>query len=409
MTKSISRALLTFAAPVAVLITAVMFAPRLAAPSPSLSGIKAYGPSVVLALGGLISLWFNRGRTFFSLVSLAAAYLSFTLLPGSGSAALSGRGVFAAACIFVPVNLALFSLLPERGILNRRGLMRLMLIAGEVLFTAVVVLARVNEVTDWLYQNFLDGVQLGTSRVPQSGLLVMAASLVPVVVKALVRRSPIDSGIAGAIIAFAIACFSFAAPGGFPAFVSAAGLMLLISVLQDSYRMAFRDELTGLPSRRALNERMMGLGHSYAIAMLDVDHFKKFNDTHGHAVGDQVLKMVAAQIAHVGGGGKPFRFGGEEFTVLFPGKSIKDAIPHLEELRERIARYALAIRGTRRSAGSKASRSRRTSRAERSASVTISIGVAEKGGKLNTPGEVIKAADKALYRAKNKGRNQVSR
>ena len=57
--------------------------------------------------------------------------------------------------------------------------------------------------------------------------------------------------------------------------------------------MAFRDELTGLPGRRALNERLQRLPRQYVLAMTDVDHFKKFNDTHGHDVGDEVLKLVA--------------------------------------------------------------------------------------------------------------------
>ena len=64
-------------------------------------------------------------------------------------------------------------------------------------------------------------------------------------------------------------------------------------VAHEAYQMAFRDELTGLPGRRALNERMQRLGRNYVLAMSDVDHFKRFNDTHGHDVGDQVLRLVA--------------------------------------------------------------------------------------------------------------------
>jgi len=76
------------------------------------------------------------------------------------------------------------------------------------------------------------------------------------------------------------------------------------------------------------------MGRRYVIAMLDVDHFKSFNDTYGHDVGDQVLKMVAAKINGVKGGGKPFRYGGEEFTVIFPRRRLAEAIPHLEEVRK---------------------------------------------------------------------------
>ena len=174
--------------------------------------------------------------------------------------------------------------------------------------------------------------------------------------------------------------------------------------------MAFRDELTGLPSRRDLNERMMGLGRQYVIAMLDVDHFKKFNDSYGHDVGDQVLKMVAAKMAGVGGGGHAFRYGGEEFTVLFAGRDIEHALPHLEAVRGAIEHHQLALRSLDRPAKAKTGRRQRgASRAAQSVSVTISIGVAASNDKLATPEDVLKAADKALYRAKRGGRNQVSR
>ncbi|HAG79498.1 MAG TPA: GGDEF domain-containing protein, partial [Pseudomonas sp.] len=73
-------------------------------------------------------------------------------------------------------------------------------------------------------------------------------------------------------------------------------LMLVTAIAHEAYLMAFRDELTGLPGRRALNERLQRLGRQYVLAMADVDHFKRFNDTYGHDVGDQVLKMVASRL-----------------------------------------------------------------------------------------------------------------
>jgi GGDEF domain-containing protein len=174
--------------------------------------------------------------------------------------------------------------------------------------------------------------------------------------------------------------------------------------------MAFRDELTGIPSRRALNEQLAALGNRYTIAMLDVDHFKKFNDTYGHDLGDQVLKMVAAHIARVGGGGRAFRYGGEEFTVLFPGKDAEHAIPHLEAVREDVESYRMALRGADRPARARgAKRQRGGWRGRNGVSVTISIGVAERNGRSGPPHSVIEAADRALYRAKEKGRNRLSR
>ena len=102
--------------------------------------------------------------------------------------------------------------------------------------------------------------------------------------------------------------------------------------------MAYLDELTGVPSRRALREDLMKLGNKYVIAMIDIDFFKKFNDKYGHDVGDDVLKLVASNLVKVTGGGKAFRYGGEEFTILFPSKSINDVMPHLESLREQVSK-----------------------------------------------------------------------
>ena len=87
--------------------------------------------------------------------------------------------------------------------------------------------------------------------------------------------------------------------------------------------MAFRDELTGLPGRRALNEKLQRMGRVYTLAMADVDHFKAFNDTHGRR-GDQVLRMVAAQLRRVSGGGHAYRYGGE-FTLVFPARPRRKA------------------------------------------------------------------------------------
>jgi GGDEF domain-containing protein len=172
--------------------------------------------------------------------------------------------------------------------------------------------------------------------------------------------------------------------------------------------MAFCDDLTGLPSRRALNEDLRGMGRRYALAMVDVDHFKKFNDTHGHDVGDQVLRMVAFRILKVAGGGRAYRYGGEEFTIIFPGKDSKDALTHLEALRKEIADYRMTLRGPDRPANDDAGRNRRAGRgADRTVSVTVSMGLAEAGEGGVTPEQVLKAADSALYRAKSKGRNQV--
>lgn len=190
---------------------------------------------------------------------------------------------------------------------------------------------------------------------------------------------------------------------------SIAGLLLLLYIITASHELAFIDQLTGIPGRRALESEMKHLGRTYTIAMLDVDHFKKFNDTYGHDTGDDVLKLVASIMAQTGGNAKVYRYGGEEFTVLFKGKTAKQSLEYLEELREDIADYDLIIRdtSTRPKDNKEGQAKRGKANKTKVVNVTISIGVADSED-LRKPQLVIKAADEALYRAKEGGRNCVS-
>ena len=404
------RMLLDMAVPAGVLAAAYFLVPVASELPTSLAGLKAYGVYIVIALTASVSLIFRRGRVVLALLTLALAHANYELLLQATLAGFRARTVFVALCVFAPFNLAALSLLGERGTFNLHGAQRLGVIALEAIFTAWVVFAGKMETTEWAYSPLYETTLFAASPIPQIGLAAMALGFAVCGAAWYLKRAPVDLGFAGAVIAFGVAMNGIALPHVFAVFIAAGALILTIAVLQDTFRIAFRDELTGLPSRRELNERMMGLGRRYTIAMVDVDRFKNFNDTYGHDLGDQILKMVARKLAVVGGGGKAYRYGGEEFTVLFPGKDVAAAVPHLDALRKQIADYKLALRAAARPEKAQSVKRRRGAfRASKSESVTISIGVAQRNGKLTTPADVIKAADKALYRAKRGGRNQVSR
>lgn len=410
MTRALLRALALLAVPVAVLGAAFALVFYSAGLPPSLAGFRLYSPHILFVLGLTLAVAYGRGRAVLALIILAAAYASRQWWLQEGLDTFHARAVYAALAIFVPLDLALLCLLPERGTFNRQGALRFGVLLAQVVFTAWIISAGRADLVDLAHRKFLDPSPFSAGRLPQLAVLAIALSLLAASIATISSRSAINASFAGAIAAFAVAAHVPTAYTIFASFIAAGELMVAIGVLQDAFRMAFRDELTGLPSRRALNERIAGIGGDYAVAMLDVDRFKSFNDTYGHDLGDQVLKMVAARIARVGGGGKAFRYGGEEFTVLFPGTDAEDAILHLETLREEIESYRMALRGTDRPARTKgAKRQRGGWRGKNAVSVTVSIGVAERNGRFGTPQAVIEAADRALYRAKEKGRNRLSR
>ncbi|MBN9698328.1 MAG: GGDEF domain-containing protein [Zoogloea sp.] len=158
-----------------------------------------------------------------------------------------------------------------------------------------------------------------------------------------------------------------------------------------------RDVLTQLFNRRFLPsilKREIGLARrkeeNFCVLMLDIDHFKRVNDEHGHDAGDRVLQQVAGQImSHVRGGDFVFRYGGEEFLAVLAAIDEERAQAVAEKVRRRIAELDIPLSG------------------ERSIRVTVSIGVAANDGHPDYQ-RIIERADKALYSAKESGRNRVA-
>ena len=169
-------------------------------------------------------------------------------------------------------------------------------------------------------------------------------------------------------------------------------------VNHDLAGIARQDPLTGLGNRRALEEnlelleaRVSRYGHRYCMALLDVDHFKSYNDSRGHQAGDDVLQKVAAQLtAQVRGGDAVYRYGGDEFLCIFPEQSMSNGAQAVQRMRAGVER--LAIRRTDDPVGV----------------VTFSAGLAMLDPEHPRPAsQVLKDADEALYRAKQFGRNRV--
>jgi len=365
-------------------------------------------PSLLLASAAFLSIKFNRSRF---LQALAIVFFIYVLPQYD---ALAKQLPFSLSIAISAILLFMLSFSKDRQLLSIHGLIRLI-----VASLGLALIYLLHNHFSLQSQNLLNAtiiqLPLSFNQYLPSSQVISAVTLGFMIIHALCHFFT-NNTTHSKFVAFQLALALLASPQASPLFIaiilSSLSIVVILSVILDSHDMAYRDELTALPSRRALNQLLLSLGRKYTIAMMDIDHFKKFNDTHGHDVGDEVLRMVASKIARVTGGGKPFRYGGEEFTVVFPGKSPDQVEAHLDALRQVIGNYQMTVRAQKRSKDDKKGKDKRgKSKALNSGklSVTISIGLAERQGSIKTPQQVLKAADEALYRAKKAGRNCVSR
>jgi diguanylate cyclase (GGDEF)-like protein len=401
------RFLGVFFLPGALVILATFLVIHFNALTPWLDKIEMILPYGILALGVILGWMFHRSRLAFVIVILFLSERSLFYFGAGGSFAFGYDNiVLLTNGILLPINIVLFYFARERGLFNLGGIAKTAFILLQPLL--VYLLLRLQpDLFQHLSHQFIKHPQLESIPLTQPVLLVYGSILLIFFTGALFGRGPIIRGFFWALVSTLLALVAKNNGQSATLYYSAAGLIIIISVIETAYAMAFQDELTGLPARRALNTSMNALGRHFTIAMLDIDFFKKFNDRYGHDVGDQVLCMVASHIRRVGGGGKPYRYGGEEFTILFPGKRKEEVIPHLERLRQSIEAAQFGLRGKKRPR--KPPRNVKKAKSQpKTVSVTISIGVAEPSKNHSKPTSVLKAADQALYRAKKRGRNCIT-
>ena len=400
------RSFTTLLTPGGFLLLVIMAVLQWIMPPESLSALVQIYPYAVFGAGLLFGFRFHRSQLLFATLVLGTADRAL-LQYAAGDAPMEGasRILFNAAALLVPLNLAGLSFIAERGLVTARGLLRLAIILPQPPIVALLCRPEQAGLAALLEHRLVDIPFVGGLPIAQPALLAFGIAFGLVTVRFICRPDLIVSGFIWAIVATLLALTAGRIGAVSTLYFATAGLILVVSVIESSYVLAYRDELTGLRTRRALTEALLKLGGRYAVAMIDVDHFKKFNDQYGHDAGDQLLRMVAAKLTKVLGDERAFRYGGEEFCVLFPGQSIQDAIPHLEILRRAVEASSFTLRDPDRPAKKP---KKPSSNGAPSQTVTVSIGVAEGKDRSTDPQEVIKAADEALYRAKNAGRNMVS-
>lgn len=345
---------------------------------------------LLCALAFALALAFRRHRAAQILATIALAQFA---LADTGTLGLRAAS---ATTMFAPWLFLAAMLVPEPPLRSRR----MLAFAGLLGFVAWLALAA----PDHVWRGLEDALPLGVLSwrpARAAGVLCFVASLAALA-HWLRRRAPLELVLAAALAAAACAWFDVAGIG-FARWLTVAALVAALGVVYSSWRLAFLDALTGLPNRRALDETLARLSGNYALAMVDVDHFKQFNDKHGHDAGDRVLIEVARVLARTRGAAA-FRFGGEEFCLLF--RKPDGAADACEETRAAIESAAVAL-PRKPVAKSKGGNGAKAKEPQRTVHVTASIGLAARDAKRRSAQEVLKAADQCLYRAKGKGRNQV--
>ena len=406
--STISRAVFSFFMPGGLIILVAFLLTR-APIVEATPGLARVYPWIILIVGLFFGWRLNRSQLIFVIIVLVVVDRSLLQFFSDGAGPEGVRQtVYNAVSFLLPLNLVVFSMMKEHGILSLDGLMRLSLIPMQIFGIALVCTYPDMGFAVYLKHAFFNWPMLEKIPMAQPALIAFVFAAFLLLIRYAQDRGAIECGFFWLLVSCFLALNSGDIGPASTIFFSTGGLVLITAVIETTYGRAYRDELTGLPGRRALSETLAKLGSRFTVAMVDIDRFKKFNDNFGHHVGDQVLRMIASKLENATGGGRAFRYGGEEFVMIFPGKQLDETFAHLEKLRKDIADSGFFLRGSdRRFEKPKGTQKGKTPKGRKK--VTVSIGVAERNERDKTSHQVVKAADQALYRAKNKGRNKVSR
>jgi diguanylate cyclase (GGDEF)-like protein len=298
--------------------------------------------------------------------------------------------LFLYSSLLYPLHIIIFLFLKERGLFSIWGIFKIVFFAFEIAIVLYFVFY-----PHATLKELLEVKIFAISFYPLKDITAIIGILTVLTMSAVVvfnRYLMYNSTFLIIIIIFYMGLFFLKTPHANEISLLAISVIIFALLIRESYRLAFYDELTSMPGRRALVEDMAKLGRKYSLAMIDIDFFKKFNDTYGHDTGDEVLKMVASKLVGVGGDGKAYRYGGEEFVILFPSKEVDESFVHTDALRQKIATSPFIVRNKKSS---------------KTIYINISSGIVQNSQKDRDPFAVMKRADNALYKAKEAGRNQV--
>ncbi|MGH7251182.1 MAG: diguanylate cyclase [Nitrospiraceae bacterium] len=376
-------------------------------PDWSLSLVYAYA-YIFLGAGILLGWYMGRSRVLFATLLLALADRALMhFWAGEAATESVGRLVFNSVALLLPLNFMVLSFITESPMVTRREIMRLGLILLQAVLVAWVGLFGQPDAAASLESPIVDPRYARWTPIPQPALLAFGAAFVHQMARSIRLRNPLERGFVWALLAAFVALHGTRAGWSPTNFFATASLILIIATYHATHTFLHYDEVTGVRKWDDLKVAMRRLRGQYAIAMVDIDRLKQVNEQFGRLVGDQVLRHVAAKITKVSGDGEAFCHMGGKFAVIFRGKTLAEAVPHLQALRKAVEASPFALPARSRSLKN-TDAGTGDSPPGKDLQVTITIGVAHSNARKVAADQVLKAAERALDRAKKAGRNQVA-
>jgi len=365
-------------------------------------------PYVVLVFGLLLCWIFDRSRIGLSLLILILGDQSFLWMPPVHTGIESSDSTFQITALLIPLNLLLLTLAPHEAIVTRTTLLWSVFILFQTMVAAWLAYSSPMITVAALNIPFLPSAMTTGAHLTQPVVLAWGTALMLLITHALLTDSETEKGFVWAYIAVGVALYSGQVGWEPRPFLALAGMIIIVSLMQTSYRSSFRDETTNLPGSRAFAMAGKRLGRRYSLAIVEIDQLKETNNHYGRSIGDQLLALVAKTILQASGRRKVFAHDAEHFLILFPAISPQNTLVSLERVRKAVEAVSFVLRNrklvrdVRRPVGN-------TGATAEDLPVTVSIGVC---GTDEGPGMlagVVKAAYQAAHGAKSEGGNIVKR
>ena len=365
-----------------------------------LAGTAGVYTPVVYGAGLLLAWRYGRSRAAAVLFGLLMMDVllrpsSATLEPGVGS-------VWDASGVLFLILLPVVAAMKDRGVISPRGLVQVAIIPAG-LAGGLMVWAVRPEFLSWTWQDIFPWDLFGLSDA------ALALGLVALLVTGGLsgwRGHRLDKGFFWVAVALVLALRGGPDSLESTIYLTMAGLMLIVNVLEKSYALSLHDNVTHLPARRALRRDIGLMKSSYALALVSIDDFKTLHDRYGRDASDRVIRKIANNLRKASA--SAFRYSGGDFALIFAGKGRNEVLGDLETLRADIEDFQFSLH-PKAAANGKGGAVRLPSARW---SMTVTVGVAERGEKQGWSaryGAIVKAARAALNRGRKAGGNTVSK